>query len=312
MSINERRNFMERIVVTYKNADIDCVASSYAYAEYLNKTGLKSSYYVSGIVQNEVNIVCNIFNIILSNKVKKIGDEKIIVVDTNTLSSIDFVNPKNIVEFLDHHPDSGDIKYCENANLRLYEVGAICTIIAEMFKKDHIDISRNSAILLYYGIISNTVNLKSKVTTERDINISEWLKQQCNEIDDALVAQIFEEKSKFDIKSLRRLMEVEEKFILNNDEMIIGQIEIANALEFLNKYKSNINKIILDVYDDYKVKYVFINIVDILNGYHLIYAADKDSVIYLENKFKVKFVNGVYKENLIVLRKEIKKYLKDL
>lgn len=75
--------------------------------------------------------------------------------------------------------NSGDIKYCKNAVLRLYEVGAVCTIIAETFKENNIDISREFAILLYYGIISNTVNLKSKVTAERDINILEWLKSQC-------------------------------------------------------------------------------------------------------------------------------------
>lgn len=303
---------MDKIVVTYKNADLDCVASAYAYAEYLSKKGFTASYYISGVVQDEVNIVCDIFNILLSNKVKEIGNEEIIVVDTNTLSSIDYVKPQNIVEFIDHHPDSGDIKFCENAILRLYEVGAVCTIIAEMYKENNIDISRNSAILLYYGIISNTVNLKSKVTTKRDIEMSEWLKQQCNEIDDNLVAKIFEEKSKFDIQYLRRFMEVEEKFILNNDEMIIGQLEIANALEFLNKYKNNIDKIILDAYNDYKVKYVFINIIDILNGYHLLYAADKESILYLEERFNVDFINGIYKENSLVLRKEIKKYLKNL
>lgn len=301
---------MNKIVITYKNADLDCVASAYAYAEYLNKTGSTASYYINGIVQDEVSIVCDIFNICLSNKVKEIGEEKIIVVDTNTLSSIDCVKPQNIIEFIDHHPDSGDIKFCENAILKLYEVGAVCTIIAEMFKENNIDISKESTVLLYYGIISNTVNLKSKVTTQRDIDILEWLKKQCNEINENLVQKIFEEKSKIDIKHLRRVMEIEEKFMVDNDEMIIGQLEITNALEFFYEYKNKIDEIILKVYDDYKVKYVFINIIDILNGYHLIYALDKTSIIYLEDKFNVIFTNGIYKENSIVLRKEIKKYLK--
>ena len=56
---------MNKIVVTYKNADLDCVASAYAYAEYLTKMGINSSYYISGLVQDEVNIVCKIFNILL-------------------------------------------------------------------------------------------------------------------------------------------------------------------------------------------------------------------------------------------------------
>ena len=221
------------------------------------------------------------------------------------------VKPENIVEIIDHHPNSGDIKFCENAILKLYEVGAVCTIIAEMFKDNNINISRESAILLYYGIISNTVNLKSKVTTQRDINILEWLRKQCNEIDDKLIIKIFEEKSKIDIKNLRRVMEIEERFVLDkNNDIIIGQLEITNALEFLNKYKNKIDDIISDVYNEYQVKYVFINIIDILNGYHLIYLYDERCIQFLENKFNEKISNGIYKEDKIVLRKEIKKYLK--
>lgn len=303
---------MNKIVVTYKNADLDCVASAYAYAEYLNKIGILSTYYISGMVQDEVNIVCNLFNISLINKVSKIEDEDIIVVDTNTLSSIDYVKPQNIIEFIDHHPNSGDIKYCENATLKLYDVGAVCTIIAEMFKENNIAISRESAILLYYGIISNTINLKAKITTEKDISMLTWLKKNCEDIDESLIAKIFEQKSKINIEYLRVFMEVEEKFIINNDEMIIGQLEITNAIEFLNKYRNNIDTIISNVYNEYKVEYVFLNIIDILNGYHLIYTPDQKCLSFLENNLDITFKNGIYKEDAIVLRKEIKKHLKDL
>ena len=301
-----------KIVVTYTNADLDCVASAYAYAEYLTKTGTQAIYYISGLVQNEVNIVCNLFNILLENKVKEIKNEEIIVVDTNTLASIDYVKPENIVEIIDHHPNSGDIKFCENAILKLYEVGAVCTIIAEMFKDNNINISRESAILLYYGIISNTVNLKSKVTTRRDLDILDWLKQQCKDINESLIEKIFEEKSKFDIQNLRRVMEIEEKFVLKDDEMIIGQLEITNVLEFLSKHQSSIDETINNVLAEYNVKYVFVNMIDILNGYHLIYTSDEASKLYLEEKFNAKLINGFYKENKIVLRKEIKKFLKSL
>jgi len=303
---------MNKIVVTYTNADLDCVASAYAYAEYLTKMGTKATYYISGSVQNEVNIVCRLFNILLENKVKEINNEDIIVVDTNTLTSIDYVKPENIVEIIDHHPNSGDIKYCKRAVLKLYEVGAVCTIIAEMFKEKNINISRESAILLYYGIISNTVNLKSEVTTEKDVEILNWLKNQCKEINEKLIVKIFEEKSKIDITKLRQTMEIEERFVLDqNNAIIIGQLEITNALDFLNKYKNKIDDIISEVYNEYQVKYVFINIIDILNGYHLIYAYDENTRLFIEEKFNTKVTNGIYKEDKVVLRKEIKKYLKN-
>lgn len=61
---------MNKIVITYNNPDLDGVASAYAYSEYLTKTGYNASYYVKGTVQSEVDIVCNIFNIKLTNKVK--------------------------------------------------------------------------------------------------------------------------------------------------------------------------------------------------------------------------------------------------
>lgn len=302
----------KKIVVTYENADLDCVASAYAYSEYLNKKGEKSSYFISGIIQKEVDIVAREFNIDFSNSAKEIKDEDIIVVDTNTLSSINYVNPNNIIEFIDHHPNSGDIKYCKKAKLNLYEVGAVCTIIAEMFKNNNIEMSRETAILLYYGIISNTVNLKSKVTTNKDYLMTSWLKQQCNDINESIIFKIFEEKSQIDINNLRRAMEVEEKFICNNDEMIIGQLEIVNAYEFFIKYKYNIDNILSKVQKEYNVKYSFINIIDILNGYHFIYACDNNSKSYIEEKYNVKLNEGIYKEEKIVLRKEIKKYLNEV
>ena len=108
--LNKGKFVMEKIVITYKNSDLDCLASAYAYSEYLNKIGEKASYYVYGKVQKEAEIVCELFNIAIDNAVKEITNEDIIAVDTNSLSSIDYVNPDNIVLFIDHHPNSGDIQ----------------------------------------------------------------------------------------------------------------------------------------------------------------------------------------------------------
>lgn len=244
-----------KTVITYKNADLDCVASAYAYSEYLNKKGIESNYFISGIVQKEVNIVCDLFGIRLQNNQDDISNNEIIVVDTNTYESIDFIDSKQIIQIIDHHPRSNDIY--ENASIEIEQIGAVCTIIAEKFEKDKIKLSRESAILLYFGIISNTINLKSNVTTTRDIEIVNWLKKQCSEIDDSIVDKIFEEKSNFDIKDLRRMMEVEEKFVLGDDELIIGQLELVNAKDFKKKNKNEIDKILLRKEIKKHLKHVF-------------------------------------------------------
>lgn len=297
-----------KVVITYKNADLDCVASAYAYSEYLNKKGEQTDYYISGIVQEEVSIVCSMFGIELKDSVKNLTGEDIIVVDTNTYSSIDFVKPEQIIEVIDHHPRSNDT--FENASIDIEQIGAVCTMIGEKFKTDNIGISRESAILLYYGIISNTVNLNSKVTTPRDKKMCIWLKEQCPDIDDSLISRIFEEKSKFDIKDLRRMMEVEEKFALGNDELIIGQLEITKAKEFLEQYKANINSVLDSVRDEYGIPLIFMNIIDILNGYHIIYSPYSDTIEFLRDKFKREIPEDNFVEDKIVLRKEIKQYLR--
>lgn len=300
---------MKKIVVTYTNADLDCVASSYAYAEYLNKQGESANYYISGKVQKEVNVVCELFNIDLQNEIEEISDKQIIVVDTNTLSAVNFVSPKQIIEVIDHHPESGD-KF-ENAVMDIQQIGAVCTMIAERFKEKGMKISKDSAILLYYGIVSNTVNFNSKVTTKRDRDMAEWLKMQCKEIDDKLIECIFKEKSEFDIKDLRIAMEVEEKFKLGSDELIIGQLEITQAREFIEKYEDDIKGVIKQVEEDYGVSTVFINIIDILEGYHILYAPDKATKECLSKDYGFIFNGNVYEEKKIVLRKEIKRYLRE-
>lgn len=300
---------MRKIVVTYTNADLDCVASAYAYSEYLNKQGDKADYYISGKVQREVDIVCSLFDIKLHNEIDKIQDEQVIVVDTNTLSAVSFVSPNQIIEVIDHHPESGD-KF-ENAVVDIQQLGAVCTMIAERFKESEIDISRETAILLYYGIVSNTVNFNSKVTTERDKNIALWLKTQCKEIDDELISRIFEEKSKFDIKDLRLAMEVEEKFKLGKDEIIIGQLEITDAKEFVKRYEEEITEIIEQVKGEYGISKIFINIIDILKGYHMLFTPYNETKEFLSKGFGYNFGGNICEKQRIVLRKEIKRYLRE-
>ena len=43
--------------------------------------------------------------------------------------------------------------------------------------KERITISTESRTLLFYAILSNTINFKNKVTTERDIEAAKWLQK---------------------------------------------------------------------------------------------------------------------------------------
>ena len=183
-------------------------------------------------------------------------------------------------------------------------------MIAEKFQRKTLVPSRDIAILLYYGIVSNTINFKSLNTTNRDKNMAKWLKDNCLDIDSNKIKELFEMKSMFPISHLRESMQIEEKFILDNNEWYIGQLEIVLAKEFLNKNINSIRKIMDDVKRDYHTNFVFLNIVDIFDGYHIIYCPFSDAKNLLK-KYGYSFQNDIFFEDKLVLRKDIKKNLRD-
>ena len=65
----------KRIVTSYEEPDLDGVSSMYAYAEYLNKIGIPSAYYIKGNPKKEVEIVCDLFGIDLVGS-KEISEEQ--------------------------------------------------------------------------------------------------------------------------------------------------------------------------------------------------------------------------------------------
>lgn len=189
----------ERYIVTsYKNPDLDGVASMYAYKEFIEKCNKEAQYYICGTPNKEVEIVCNMFDITL-NSIKTLeASDNIILVDTNnTLYLPKNINPENVTEIIDHHIRSENIDRFTNANITIELIGAASTLVAERFKEYNMDISDNSAILLYYGIVSNTINFKSNVTTKKDIEIAKWLKSICDKIDDKKINDIFILKSQY-------------------------------------------------------------------------------------------------------------------
>ena len=235
---------MRKVVTTYINPDMDGIALMYAYAEFLRKKGEQASYYFEGTMKKEAEIVLNRFNIKLDYINKIEDDDQIILVDTNYLSEIaKEIKKENIVEIIDHHNRDSWLDEKNSIKIQIELIGAASTLVAERFKNENVQISRESAILLYYGIISNTMNLKIKLTSQKDIEMANWLKQQVAEITDEITTEIFIEKSQIG-DSLREEMEVEFKDQFMSISWSMGQLEVANVDEFLNKYEQDIRNVL--------------------------------------------------------------------
>ena len=258
---------MKIIVTSYKGPDLDGISCMYAYKEYLNKQGKESDYYIYGKPNKEVEIVCEMFNITLKEINNFNEEQDIVLVDTNNIDRMPFVNPKKVIEIIDHHSKNPASEACINAKFQIERVGAAATLVAEKFKNNNVPISRDAAILLYYGIISNSVNLKATITTIKDIEMSNWLKEKCTEIDEEKIKTIFERKSKIEDENLRKEIEAENIITYKENKVAVGQLEVVNLENFLNEKKEKLLQIMKDIKLEYELNYTFINCIDILEGF---------------------------------------------
>lgn len=295
---------MKYVVTSYVSPDLDGTSCMYAYSEFLRKTGKDSDYYIAGTPMQEVQIVCDMFHITLKGS-KKIGDDdKVVIVDTNDLELIPAPKLENIVEFIDHHIKYNNSEKCKNAKFQIEMVGAAATLVAEKFQRNKVEISRESSILLYYGIISNTINFKAKVTTAKDLEMAKWLKEQWCEICDEKVAKIFIQKSHIR-ENLKDAMEAQVVREFQNKKITIAQLEYANMEEFLQENEEKIRKILKDIKHEKKLDYILINCVDILKGYSTILVIDEETEKLMDDLLQIKFENQKAKTEELILRKEI-------
>ena len=303
---------MRKIVTSYINPDMDGISLMYAYTEYLRKNGESAEYYFEGTLKKEVQIILDKFNIKLENIEDIKDDDEIVLVDTNYLRELsNKIKPENIVEIIDHHNREDWIDNYNHIKVDIELIGAAATLVAERFKNNNVPISRESAILLYYGIISNTMNLKIKLTDEKDIDLSNWLKSQVSEITDEVTKEIFEEKSEIG-DNLREEMEVEFKDQFMSISWSMGQLEVANVDKFLNKYEDNIREILETVSKENKVDYISVNCMDIINGYSVIVAYNESTAQLISDATGIKFNNLKSRVDELISRKEIVKIIRNI
>lgn len=102
---------------------------------------------------------------------------KVVLVDHNEISqSVNGVEEVHIEEIIDHHridtPPTNKPIFFRNEI-----IGSTSSIIAKMFRESGIDPSPAIAGVMMGGLISDTLNLKSPTSTEKDAELLPWLAQ---------------------------------------------------------------------------------------------------------------------------------------
>ncbi|MBO7718259.1 DHH family phosphoesterase [Candidatus Saccharibacteria bacterium] len=163
------------LVITsgYKYIDIDAYASIIAYRELLKKQGVNATASTLSTLNQSIPpfILGLKYRLDSADTLK---DAKYIVLDTSNPDSFDErVTIDNLVEIIDHHTGFEDYwKNYPNVKTQIEFIGSICTIIFErIVSSGYTEIlDTDLCKLLVAGILDNTLNLKSSITTDRDHN----------------------------------------------------------------------------------------------------------------------------------------------
>lgn len=292
------------VVVTSgkKYIDIDAYASCIAYAKLLNLKGIKAKA-VSTAKLNE-SITPSLMKLTLRlDEYKPNEEDEYIIIDVSNKEYFDtFVKEEKIIEIIDHHV--GYEEYWKNKlkeKAQIEFIGSVATIIVELFEKENLieKISKDLAILLISAILDNTLNLKAKITTKRDIIAYKKLEKIIN--DEDYFEKYFKECQLEINNNLKISIENDTKIENINSILppIFAQLTVWDKNSILEN-KQTIYKTLNNIGTKWMM-----NLICLKDGKSYLIAKNLEVQGNMEKLFHKKFGNEIMELDNVWLRKEI-------
>lgn len=300
------------IVTAYVNPDLDGFASAVAYAEYLQKTGKDAAAGIIGGPDIETKYILKRFNFDEPKYLNDTDDyDKIILTDASELNGLlGKVDPVKVMEVIDHRRINQADKF-PNAKFQIEFVGAAATLIAEKFMRNKIIISKSSAILLYGAIISNTLNFKAGVTTDRDRTAEKWLNTRAKLPTD-FWKDLFRAKSDLSCSKLAERIENDfARFEIGGNQVGIAQIEIIGVKKLLDERLNEIISTLDKIKREKNLDIIFQNTIELDEMKNYIIATDPETQNLLTRALTIKFTGSVAIRSELIMRKQIVPLLKE-
>ena len=152
---------------------------------------------------------------------------KLVLVDHNEFSqAVAGADEAEIIEVIDHHRLSGNLRTKEPIRFLNEPVGSTSTIVGIMFRMRGAAPEKATALCLCAGIIADTLHLTSPTTTETDREILTWLSGVAGINGAEFVQEFFAAGSMLRESTPERALESDRKvFEENGWRMSISQIE---------------------------------------------------------------------------------------
>jgi len=302
------------LITSYTNPDLDGTACAFAYAELLKKQGVNCVAALFGEPQREAKFVLNKFKITINNADKiKEAWKNVILVDMSDRDSLSSrIKPQQVIEVIDHRKVN-EASTFPKARIQIEQVGSAATLIAEKFFEKEITMSKKTSILLLSAIVSNTVNFKANVTTDRDRKIANRIKEKLEFSNDEFlnyITEMFKFKSNIKYPLKETFISDFKTFHFNKYNLGIAQLEMFGVDNFITSNLVEIKKSLSELKREKSLNIIFLSCLDIGEGFNKFIIVDQLSEEKISVVLGVKFIKGIAKKEDMIMRKEIASILK--
>ncbi len=282
--------------------------------KYTQRISFNENYYYDDFKEKCLRLGYNNYPIVSSGnicmgmiRITDLGNlnrKRVILVDHNEATqSVDGLEEADVLEIIDHHK-IGSIATNNPINFRNMPVGSSSTIVALMFKENHIVIPKDIAGLLLSGIISDTLLFLSPTTTDIDRKVVDELSTICNVDYNEYGLEMFKAGSELKGKTEEEIYYTDFKnFTISGKKFGISQvstISVNDIIDNKDKYIEIMNNLARN--NDYDVAALFVT--DILNnGSYIFY--NEDSYEILDNCFSKDLKEGMFLDGVISRKKQI-------
>jgi manganese-dependent inorganic pyrophosphatase len=295
------------IAIGHKNPDADSVLSAILVSKFGRKIfGFDVEAVIADEINNETKFVLDFLKIKKPRLLKKIKNEKVILVDTTEPNQIiDGLTEDNLLAIIDHH-NLGGLQSSKPIYTRVEPIGCTGSVIYKILKEKNIKIDKISATLIIACIISDTLNFNSPTTTNDDRKILKELNKIAKLDLKKFVNKLFTAKSSLKGISVKDIVSKDYKeFEMGKYKVGIGIWETTNP-DSINLQKSKIIKELVIKKKKEKLDYLFFAVVDIIKNNSYLYIIGDEENVLAEKVFKNKVKDEImFLKNIVSRKKQV-------
>ncbi len=256
------------LVFGHKSPDTDSIMSSLVMADlekYLSKDEVVACRL--GEVNKETAYALNYFKVDAPAYIENIEEgTKVILVDHNEFSqSVNGIEKSKIQKVVDHHRISG-FQTSEPLFYMAEPVGCTCTILYSIYKINGLEITPTMAGLMLSAIISDTLLLKSPITTVKDEKAASELAKIANVDINKYGLDMLKAGTDLSDYSAEQLISLDAKNVdMSGNAVMVAQVNTV-SIEDVMKNKEALEEAINNTIAEKNLDLFMLVITDIINS----------------------------------------------